>query len=234
MILDRIQSELLRHLIKEDIEVGDRLPPLTELGRELGVSVGKLREQLEIARHLDIVSVRPRVGIRREPYRFEPALLLSLLFGLATGEARFDQYSALRQAVESSFWDEAVCRLTDEDKSHLQTLVKRAWDKLRNAPVHIPREEHRELHLTIFSRLDNPFVQGILAAYWEAYAASEMTRFVDYDYWVEVWSHHERIVEALVTGRYEEGRRLLVEHFGLLRTVPAAALASSDGEYGDY
>jgi DNA-binding FadR family transcriptional regulator len=228
MIRDHLHSEFLHYLIDEEVAVGERLPPLTELSEQLGVSVGKLREQLEVARALQIVSVRPRVGIRRESYQFAPAMLNSLLFGLATGDAHFAQYSALRQAVETSFWHEAVRLLTDDDRAQLQRLVDQAWHKLRNAPVHIPRAEHRELHLTIFKRLDNPFVKGILTAYWEAYAASEMTRFVDYSYWVEVWQYHEQIVAALVNGDEEEGRRLLVEHFTLLRSVPAGALPAGD------
>ena len=218
-MVEQLNSELLQYLVRQDIEPGERIPALTELSEELEVSVGKLREQLEVARQLGFVSVRPRLGTRREEFDFYPAVSTSLMFGLATGEARFQQFSQLRQMVETNMWPEAVCRLTTADKIHLQHLVDQAWQKLRGHPVHIPNGEHRDLHLTIFRRLENPFVQGLLRAYWDAYEATELTRFADYQYWLDVWSYHERIVQAIQRDDSEEGRRLLVEHFQLLPTV---------------
>lgn len=220
MILNKVDSDFLRFLIEKQVPPGERLPSLNEMSVEMGVSVGKLREQLEVARTLGFVSVRPRLGTHREPYKFTPAVLVSVLYGLGTEEAHFDQFSQLRRAIESSFWHEAVTLLTDEDKAELQKLVNTAWEKLRGQPIHIPNGEHRSLHLTIFHRLKNPFVQGVLEAYWDAYEASELTRYMGYQYWLDVWRYHERIVEALVANEYEKGRQLLVEHFSLLPTHP--------------
>jgi DNA-binding FadR family transcriptional regulator len=212
-------SDLFRYLIDRSLVEGDRLPALTELSDELEVSVSKLREQLELARHLGIVSVRPRLGIRREKYDFHPAVSTSMLFGLTTGEASFEQASELRKTIETSMWSEAVLRLNDEDKVELDNIIKKAWSKLRGHPIHIPNGEHRSLHLKIFSRLDNPFVQGILKAYWDAYEAIELTRFADYQYWLDVWTYHEQIVTAICTEDFENGRNILLEHFELLPTV---------------
>lgn len=216
MRLNKLDSTFLRYLVDSQVAPGERLPTLNQIGQELGVSVGKLREQLEVARGLGLVSVRPRVGIVREPFDFSQAVLAGVLFGLGTGEAQFQQFSELRQAIEIDFWDTAVRELTPEDKNTLQNLVAKAWAKLKGQPIHVPNEEHRQLHLTIFSRLDNPFVQGMLAAYWDAYEASELTRFSPYEYWLEVWDYHERIVEAIVQGDFATGLALLKAHFDLL------------------
>lgn len=212
-------SELHRYLIERDIKPGERLPALTQLSQELGLSVGKLREELEVARVLGFVSVRPRTGTRREEYDFYHAVRISLLFGLSTGEATFEQFSLLRQTIEASMWHSAVAQLTAEDLSLLEDIVVEAWSKLRGNPVHIPNGEHRELHLRIFARLDNPFVKALLKAYWDAYAATELTRFADYQYWLDVWTYHERIVQALCVGDLDLGQQLLIEHFKLLPTV---------------
>lgn len=212
-------SELHRYLIERDIKPGGRLPALTQLSQELGLSVGKLREELEVARVLGFVSVRPRTGTRREEYDFYHAVRISLLFGLSTGEATFEQFSLLRQTIEASMWHSAVAQLTAEDLSLLEDIVVEAWSKLRGNPVHIPNGEHRELHLRIFARLDNPFVKALLKAYWDAYAATELTRFADYQYWLDVWTYHERIVQALCVGDLDLGQQLLIEHFKLLPTV---------------
>ena len=219
MLKEEESTDLLAYLIDHEIRPGERLPALTELSQDLGISVGKLREELEVARQLGFVTVRPRLGTRREHFDFYPAVQTSLLFGLATGEATFEHYSTLRQTIEANMWHQAVSLLTDEDKEFLRDIVARAWKRLEGEPVHIPNGEHRELHLAIFRRLDNPFVQALLKAYWDAYEAVELTRFADYEYWLEVWNYHQRIVDTLCAEDYERARQLLVEHFALLPTV---------------
>ena len=226
MQLSKLDSLFLRYIIDNEVPPGQRLPALTDISSEMGISVGKLREEMEVARKMGLVSVRPRLGIQREPFEFSQMLLDGVLFGIATGEASFKQFSQLRQVVEAGFWDQAVTLLTADDKEQLRNLVARAWDKLRGEPIHLPNGEHRDLHLTIFSRLDNPFVQGILEAYWQAYEASEMTRFASYAYWTEVWTYHERIVDALCKNDFMLGRQLLVEHFSLLKTLSPTAIVS--------
>lgn len=216
MHLEKLDSDFLKYLIEHHVNPGDRLPTLNEIGEDMGVSVGALREQVAVARGMGFVSVRPRVGIQRECFDFAEAILPAVLFGLATGETRFAQLSQLRRVIETSFWDEAVVLLTAEDKVALRQLVEQAWAKLCGEPIHIPKPEHRALHLRIFGRLDNPFVQGLLVAYWDAYDAIELTRFVRYQYWVDVWNYHEQIVDALCVDDFVRGRRLLDEHFSLL------------------
>lgn len=219
MQLGKLDSQFLNYLIEAQIAPGERVPTLQEIGDTLGISVGKLREQLEVARSLGLVSVRPRVGIQREPLDFSKAILPSVLFSLGTNEASFIQFSQLRRTVETGFWMEAVVHLTDEDKEQICVVVKQAWEKLRGEPIHVPNGEHRQFHLLIFKRLDNPFVQGLLASYWDAYEASELTRFARYQYWLDVWNYHEKIANALYLNEFERGRQLLVEHFDLLPTT---------------
>jgi DNA-binding FadR family transcriptional regulator len=226
MVLGKLDSRFLQFLIDEGIEPGERLPTLAKMSEALGISVGKLREQLEVARFLGLVSVRPKVGIQRERFDFETAVLPIILFALGTGEAAFAQLSQLRQAVEKGAWPEAVALLTAEDVDRLQELVDRAWAKLRGSPIRVPNEEHRQFHMTIYGRLDNPFLLGLLEAYWDAYMASELTRFVGYQYWLDVWDYHERITDAIRQGGHEEGLALLQSHFKLLPMTPETAVGT--------
>lgn len=216
MILSQIDSDFLRYLLSDHIEPGDRLPSLEVLSAEIGISVGKLREQLEVARTLGLVEVGPRRGIRRKGYDFVPAVRLSLMIALSLDRNAFAAFSVLRSHLETAFWDEAVALLTDEDKAYLQELVTRAWAKLNRERVQIPHPEHRELHLTIFRRLDNPFVRGLLEAYWDGYEAIEYNTYADYTYLTEVWSYHSRFVEAICAGDYAAGKQLLIEHMQLI------------------
>jgi DNA-binding FadR family transcriptional regulator len=196
----------------------DRVPPLDELSAELEVSISKLREQLEVARMLGLVEVKPRTGIRRKPYSFTPAVTGSLLYAVARDRERFVEFSDLRVRLETAYWREAVAALTAENVSLLETLVQQAWAKLNGSPITIPHAEHRRLHLTIFSRLENPFVTGLLEAYWAAYEAVELNAYADLAYLREVWTYHERIVQAIAAGDPEASLAAFIEHTTLLRT----------------
>lgn len=209
-------SEFLRYLAVHQ-EAENKLPSLNELSRELGVSVASLREQLEVARALGLVEVRPRLGTRRRAYSFTPAVRQSLRYALALNDEHFRKYSELRNHVESAFWYEAVEKLTSEDKEELRALVARAWEKLRRIPIQVPHEEHRDLHLLVYRRLDNPFVTGILEAYWDAYESVGLNVFAGgYEYLQEVWKYHEQMVEGICNGNFTAGYEALVKHTDLL------------------
>ncbi len=208
-------SEFMRYLAAH-AQSEESLPPITSLSDELGVSVSSLREQLEVARALGLVDVRPRTGIRRLPFKFLPAVRQSLGYAMALDQNNFEMFADLRQNIEASYWYEAVGKLTGDDLAALRELVDRAWRKLDGRPVQIPHDEHKQLHLTIYSRLNNPFVSGILEAYWESYEAIGLNVFTDYNYLRSVWQYHEKMVNAIQTGDFEAGYRALVEHTDLL------------------
>ena len=216
MILPKIESEFLRYLLADGHTPGERLPSLAELSAETGMSMGKLREQFEVARMLGLVDASPRRGIVRTEYSFLPAVRLSLLTALAINPGSFDAFGGLRAHLETAYWEEAVALLTAADLATLRSLVAAAWQKLSEPRIQIPYPEHRELHLTIYRRLDNPFVVGLLEAYWDAYEAVELNTYADYVYLQAVWRYHERIVDALCAGEVAEGKRLLIEHMQLL------------------
>ncbi len=75
---DNSLSEFLVYLSKVDPSNNYRIPALAELSKQLGVSIASLREQLEVARMLGVVEVRPKTGIRRLKFSFKPAVTHSL------------------------------------------------------------------------------------------------------------------------------------------------------------
>lgn len=215
-------SEFMRYLASHP-EAENGLPSLNELSRELGISVAGLREQLEVARALGLVEVRPRRGTRRRPFAFAPAVNQTLSYALAIDHSHFHEFAGLRNHIETAYWDEAVCLLTQEDKVVLQGLILSAQEKLHRNPVQVPHEEHRRLHLMIYSRLDNPFVTGILEAYWDSYEAVGLNMYAGgIDYLHEVWQYHARMVECICSGDYAAGREALVKHVDLLAQRPGS------------
>jgi DNA-binding FadR family transcriptional regulator len=223
----KLLSDFLEYLAYVNNGEGDvdRLPSLSELSLKLGVSVSRLREQMEVARALGLVDVRPRTGIRRLPYTFLPAVKQSLSYALAITPGYFETFSDLRVHIETSYWHQAVSKLTPEDYERLRALIARAWKKLHGSPVQIPQEEHRQLHLLIYSRLDNSFVTGILEAFWDAYEAVGLNVYADYNYLEQVWKYHERMVEAICAGDFKAGYEALLNHTDLIYMRPAATVS---------
>jgi DNA-binding FadR family transcriptional regulator len=215
-----LDSDLLNYITERGFHAGDRLPSISELQQEnhLGISASKIREQLEVARALGLVEVRSKTGLRLKPYSFTPAVRLSLLFALASDLHNFELFTTLRNHIEVAFWHEACLLLTDEDKLEMRDCIESAREKLEN--LRIPNQEHRAFHLMVFKRLDNPFVLGLLEAYWDAYSAVEVSRYADYAYLQSVWDYHERILDGICAGDFDAAQQAFIEHTRLLRYQP--------------
>lgn len=213
-----IDSELVQYIINRALQAGDALPSIQELADKthLGVSAGKVREQLAVLRAMGLVDVRSKTGMRLKDFSFAPSVRLGLFFALARDPNSFEAFSELRTHVEVAFWHEACERLTDDGKQTMRECIEAARRKLNSHPVRIPYSEHRLFHLTVFEQLQNPFVNGLLEAYWDAYDAVEVGRYADYQYLHTVWDYHERILNAIIAGDYAEAQRAFIEHTRLL------------------
>ncbi len=214
-----LDSDLLNFLVCSPYEPGDRLPTINELQSEdmLGASASKVREQLEVARALGLVEVRTHTGMRLKAYSFAPAVRLSLFYALARDLRNFERFGELRVHLELAYWGEACALLTPDDTALMRDCVEQARAKLGDQWIQIPNQEHRVFHLTMFQRLENPFVLGILEAYWDAYRAIEPYRYADYDYLTLVWDYHERILNHICAAEFDAARAAFVEHTRLLR-----------------
>ncbi len=212
---------ILQYIVDEELAAQGasepvKLPPLDELAARFGVSLGKLREELVVARAYGVVDMRPGDGTYVRPFDFYTAIRTVILYSIACDWRNFDHFYRLRVQVETGFWDEAVRALDQKDQEELLSILESAERRLKGTPAEIPNKEHRDFHLLMFRRLDNQFAQGILRVYWDAYEAVGLHRYFDYRYYESMWASHRTMAEAIVAGRYEEGKRALSEHFTLL------------------
>ncbi len=213
-------SEFLKYLASHENDDLEGIPALDKLSAELGINRASLREQVAVARALGLVAVKPRTGTRLLPYTFTPALQQSLGYAILRDRSNFESYSDLRNHVESAYFYQAVKCLSSEDIHDLKELLEKAWEKLRGHPAKIPHQEHRNLHLLIYRRLNNIFVTGLLEAYWEAYEAIDLNVFTDYTYLTNVWTYHTDMIEAIEHGEFNTAYQLLMEHTELIAARP--------------
>jgi DNA-binding FadR family transcriptional regulator len=214
-IVDQL-SPFIKYLSKSASAGVEALPSLSDISKELGISVSTLREELEVAKALGLVEVKPRVGIRTLPYTFTPAVTSSLAFAISVDKELFRTFSDLRNHIEASYWYQAVSSLTTKDTDLLKSIIRTSLQKLQADPIQIPHKEHRQLHLTIYSRLGNPFVLGILEAYWEIYEAVGLSIYEDRKYLDRVWTYHQQMVDFIAQGDFLSGYQALIAHMDLL------------------
>jgi DNA-binding FadR family transcriptional regulator len=209
-------SEFLIYLAAIPESADQRIPPLTELSVQLGISVATLREQLEIARMLGVVEVKPKAGIKKLPYNFKSTLLTSLAYAVEADVLSFEKLSDYRKHLEASYFLEAAPLLTSQDIERLSGIVRTAQSKISHTPGQIPAAEHREFHLLMYKKLENPYVTGMLEAYWEIYRIAGLDVYSDLNYAERVWKYHEKIIEQIKTGNYSEALKFLLEHMELV------------------
>lgn len=181
------------------------LPPLTELSKELGVSVASLREQLEVARAFGLVEVRPRTGITINDYSFRPAAARSFLYSVKLDQGYFTQLTGLWKSVEMSFIRPVLQKLSEDGISKITEIVNKANNKIHSTPAQIPHEEERSLHEYLFEKSGNQFVFGIVEAFWDTYEAVGLNIYTSYDWLEEKWGSYLAFANALARGDFSEG-----------------------------
>ena len=215
-ILSKHLSKFMSYLAEKSARGAESLPSLNDLRDDLGVSVSTLREELQVARAMGLVEVKPRTGIKCLPYQFTPAVSKSLAFAVSVDKEMFRQFSDLRNHTEASYWYQAVSSLMPEDIEALLKIIRTANEKMNSDPIQIPHDEHRQLHLTIYSRLENPFVYGILESYWDIYEAVGLSVYEDRKYLERVWTYHHQMVDSIANSDFLSGYQALIAHMDLL------------------
>jgi len=215
-ILSIKQSAFLEYILALAQDGKDNIPPIKQIGQDLGLSTPCVREQMELARNLGLIKVQPRKGISLLPYDFSPAVVKSLYYAIRSNLDYFQQYSILRNQLEKSFFIESAKMLDNSDIFAINSIVQRAVDKLNGKQIQIPHQEHRSFHLQIYSKLENIFVKGLLKSYWDMYELVGLDHFTDLSYLEKVWDYHDRIIMMIERGEYKIAYQLLEEHINLI------------------
>lgn len=213
---DNQLSDFLRYLANIPDATDPRVPALSELSKEIGLSVATLREQLESARMLGVVEVKPKAGIRKLPYEFCRAIKPGIQYAVAAGSISFHDFADLRKHLEAAYFIEAVQLLSISDVSVLENLISTAQSKIASSPSQVPVEEHKQFHMFIYKKLQNPYLEGVLEAFWEVYHSSGFEVYPDSAYVERIWQYHSRIVEEIRERRFSRGLSLLLEHMEMV------------------
>ena len=209
-------SEFLKYIADKSSKGEDRIPPLATLSKELQVSVASLREQLEVARVLGFVEVKPKTGIKWLPYTFMPSLLLSVTYAITISSDYFEQFRDFRNHLEAAYFIESAAKLSKNDIDQLILIVDSAETKINTIPPQLPHQEHRDFHARIFSRVKNSFVQSVFLVYWDVYEIKGYSIINDLDYLNRVWHYHRKVLVGIQTGNIIQSYEAFLEHKELM------------------
>ena len=192
------------------------LPSIKKIGEDLGFSTPMVREQIELAKNLGLIEVKPKIGITMREYDFSPAVIKSVYFAVLSDAENFALYSDLRNQLEKVYFLQAISLLTKEDLDDLRRIVENAKAKLDRVPPQIPHKEHRLYHMRMYKKINNVFLNGLLTAYWDLYEVVGLDLYSDLTYLAEVWSFHQGIIEKIAEKKTDDAFMLLEEHMELL------------------
>lgn len=209
-------SDLLVYL-SDKASMGEvQIPSLPILSKKLKISVASLREQLEVARIMGFVEVKPRTGIRILPFDFTPTMLISALYAIKVNDNYFDYYRDFRNHLEAAYFLETVGKLTKNEIGRLEVIVRNAEDKINSNPPRLPHPEHREFHALIFTKVDNPFIKSVFNVYWEIYEYLGYAIINDVDYLNRVWHYHHMVLDEIKNNNFNHAFALFLEHKELI------------------
>jgi len=210
------QSKFIKYLIDCQVAGIRDIPPLSKLSKLLNMSVSTIREQMEVSRNMGLIEVKTKTGIKILDYSFSPAVFHSISYSIQLDQKKFLSYSDLRKHIEAGYWFEAASQLTVDDINKLKSILGRAIEKINGDPSQIPHSEHKDLHLLIYKKLNNPFVTGLLEAFWDLYESAGLNFYTDRDYLNTVWQYHQQIIEALEAADLKRGYQVLLAHMDLI------------------
>jgi len=214
--LSEKQSTFLEYLLAHANSVEPKIPPIKQIGIDLGLSTPNVRELMELARNMGVIQIQPRVGITLLPYKFTPAVTKSVYYAIKSNLEYFNQFSELRNHLEKAYFIQSINLLDSNDLRELQKIVEKAKSKLARESIQIPHQEHRSFHMKIYQKTENIFLQGLLEAYWDMYELVGLDMFTGLTYLKRVWDYHERITSKIIKKNYEEAFMLLSEHIDLI------------------
>ena len=207
-----------------------RLPPERELGAELNMSRGALREQLSVLEMLGFVN---RTQGRGTYLQVPDASFMQLYFSLARrfghiGPAQFEQ---ARELLELSVVAEAARKATDEGVRGLREEVEAMIEASRVGAVEEATEADFNFHRRLFGIVGNPMFdflhEGFAHVMREDLTARrartlELERQADKPLF-ETDRVHFDIVDAIEQGDPDAARTAMDRHFELWRSLTGSA-----------
>ncbi len=219
--LDRptLSAQVARHLLalvsREHLRPGDQVPSEVQIGQQLRISRGSVREAYRTLSALGILEIE---GGRKPRLRALDARALSQVFGYAvnTTQVTPDQVLETRRVLELHTARLAACQASDAQRMQLRELIGRMRTAGDDRAGRTASE--REIHTTIAQASGNPLFAVLLSALRSSLEASPRMRaeqqLLPQECSVDI-DAHAAIVECICAGDPAGAVAAMAHHFDI-------------------
>ena len=215
-------QERIKQLIDEEgLKAGDPLPTELDLVEVLDVSRNSLREALRALQAVGIVEIRHGHGM------YVGRLSLGALVDELTFHGRLSETAGpadladlanlveIREVLELGLLDLVLERITPQGLERLNQVVIQMEDEAARGLL-LP-DTDRLFHERLYEPLDNPLVNVLLKAFWDAYQTLQSELLPPHESPVEVAQRHRRIHTSLADANRRSTRTAMASHFKGIR-----------------
>ncbi|MGH2455747.1 MAG: FadR/GntR family transcriptional regulator [Candidatus Limnocylindria bacterium] len=199
---DRAADAIRRRLRDGDISAGQRLEPMRELARQLGVGLGVVREAVAQLRAEGLVEVRHGIGTFVTRRHGAPR-------GLRAVRRRADrrEVNELRRALDPVLAETAARRARPRHMADLRLAYRERWRARRSGNAEAFTDADQELHSAITRLAGNGLAAGaqrMASRLLRKEAVAQARRFAEDD---RLDALHDALVDAIEGGRPTRARR---------------------------
>ena len=206
---EQITQELQARILKEEVQLGERLPSEIELAKEFQVSRTVIRESMRQLEILGLVKIKkgPKGGIFANDH-FDKPLSASLGGLLEFGQVTPDNIFAIRLLVEPFSTAEAAKWATDLDINILHALLEKSKKNIND--VDYLQNNRGKFHVQLAKASGNPILAMFMNSLIEIFR-EYLVDFKDLKFEQQAVQSHWKILEAIQSRNPEDARQIM-EH----------------------
>ena len=205
-----VQSAIRDYIERHRLVANDPLPSEGELARALAVSRSSVREAVKSLESMGILETRRGSGVFVRAFSFEP-LLNNLPYGLMEGADALADLLEVRGILELAMIATAIERLDEVQARALDATLAGMRSKAERGES-FPAED-REFHRTLFQKVDNAVLLGLIDVFWLAARKASQHKNLADPRPMSTYRDHVAIAEAVKAGRVDGAREALDRHY---------------------
>ncbi|MFC1715425.1 FadR/GntR family transcriptional regulator [Candidatus Poribacteria bacterium] len=230
LISKLIQDYIRDYIVKNALHSGDALPVQGQIAKDLGVSLGSVREAVRSLESLGLLEVRHGDGLYVRGMNFD-ALLQILLYSVMLEPYTLLDLLQVREMLEISTIPKVVQQIQEKDLEACRQILD---DWRAEVAAGLPGIEKDQLfHQTLYRSVGNKLLSSLVHIFWLAYRNAEERTIPVKSSRQSVLKYHFEIFEAVEARDVELAQRLIVEHFQRVEERFRLALEGSEQRKAD-
>ncbi len=204
-----VQDYIKDHIVENDLQAGDALPPEGQIAADLGVSRSPVREAVKALQSVGIIEVRHGEGLFVREWNFDP-LLENFQFGIRVSPQKIAELYQVRKWLEMAVIGECVERISDDEIMELDILMLQ-WERaLRSGEDYIEYDE--KFHQIILGTIRNETLLKLFSTFWAAFKSSKESDMYSPEL-DRVLREHQNVVDAIKQRDPDLAQKMLHEQF---------------------